>query len=318
MQSVERLVTRVPRNAKALAGVLVAALILVPLGMQLYRRWDEVGPYLERVNLNLLLVALALAVFDLGILAAAWLRFVSRLGIALGFASDLRAFFFSNFAKRVPGMVWYVVGRAYMYRTGEGRAWLATTATVLENAFLFLTGLLLAFSLWPQYFGMDSSWMLVGLSFTLAVVIALSLYPTAIVRFAGLFRRGESAVGISPLRLSVTDVLLWLILYGLVWIIGGLAFHYFVAAFYPPLSFAALPQMVGVSTAYSLAGFVAFFVPAGMGVKELTGGYLLSRVVPLPLAVAIVLLFRLLLLLAEGFWLAVSHSLELSRATRRA
>jgi hypothetical protein len=316
MRSIERLVTNIPRRVKTVIGVIIAAIILVPLGWQLYAHWDEVGPYLVQVDLGVLLIALSLAVIDLGILAFAWLLIVNRLEIALGSVQDLRAFFFSNFAKRVPGMIWYVLGRAYMYRAEDGGMWMATTATVLENAFLFLTGLLLALGLWPQYLGLDSAWIVVALLVVLVVVLLLSLYPTVILRFARLFRRRAEASQIRPVHLSSRDVLLWMVLYGLVWLVGGLSFYGFVAAFYPSLSFASLPQVVGVSTVYSLSGFVAFFIPAGMGVKELAGAYLLSRVIPSYLSVAIVLLFRLHLLLAEGFWLALSHSLELSRAMR--
>jgi hypothetical protein len=98
-------------------------------------------------------------------------------------------------------------------------------------------------------------------------------------------------------------------LYAVSWCVGGCSLHFFAAAFYPSLSFESLPFTVGVGVVYTLAGFVAFFVPAGMGVKELAGAYLLRYVMPLPLAAIVVLLFRLNLLVAEAFWLVVSYSL---------
>lgn len=310
MERLGRLAVDHRQSIKAAAGVIVAAIILIPMGWHLYVQRAEVAIYLAGVNVKLLFAALGLAALDLGIFVLPWLLIANRLGIALGFARDLRAFFLSNFARRVPGLIWYVAGRAYLYRAESGGAWLATTGTVLENAFLLLTGLLLALTIWPQQLGLGGSWMLVAVLVSVSVVVAFSIRPTAILRVAWLLRRRKGALQIPDVRLSAVDVLLLVVLYALVWVVGGLSFHCFVAAFYPSLSLAALPLTISVSTAYSLAGFVAFFAPAGLGVKELTGAYLLSRTLPTPLAVTVVLLFRLNLLLAEGAWLGLSYLLK--------
>lgn len=288
---------------------------LAPLGWQLYIHQAEVGAYnIAGVNIRMLCIAWGLSVLDLGILASAWLLMVRRLKITLGFVQDLRAFFFSNFAKHIPGIMWYVAGRAYLYRVAEGGVWIATTATLLENTFLLLAGLLLALVMWPRHLWLTDPWMVGIFSVSVGIILIFSLRPASILQLVSLLRRAfrgkTNTMPVISIHLAAKDILAWLTLYVLVWVIGGISFHCFIAAFHSSLSASSLPFTLGVSIAYSLSGFIAFFVPAGMGVKELTGAYLLSRVMPAPLSVIVVLLFRLNLLLAEGFWVMMSHSLE--------
>ena len=316
MVFVRRFVTRHFKRIQTLIGIAVAVTALAPLGWQLYIHQAEAGAYITRVSVRMLCIAWGLAVLDLGILAFAWLLIVHRLKIALGFAQDLRAFFFSNFVKHVPGMMWYIAGRAYLYRATEGGVWIATTATVLENTFLLLAGLLLALVMWPPHLGLNDLWRVGIFSLPVGVILIFifSIRSAAMLQLVSLLRRvfcrKTNTTPILSMHLAAKDILAWLILYILVWMIGGISFHCFIAAFYSSLSAGLLPFTLGVSIAYSLSGFIAFFVPAGMGVKELTGAYLLSHVLPMPLSAIIVLLFRLNLLLAEGFWLMLSHSLE--------
>lgn len=314
MLFIKRLVTHPPsKSIKTAAGTAIAVVALIPMGWQLYIHQAEVDTYLTNISARMLCIAWGLAALDLGILASIWLLIANRLRIALGFAQDLRAFFFSNFAKRVPGMLWYVAGRAYFYRAGEDGIWMATTGTILENALLLLAGLILALVIWPRQLGLDNSWMFTAFLVSVSIALVFSLWPTAMLQLVHAFRRTfrkESTIPIRTVRLTTKDTLIWIVLYVLVWVVGGVSFHCLVAAFYPSLSVASLPFTLGVSIAYSLSGLVACFVPAGMGVKELTGAYLLSRVLPTPLAVVIVLLFRLNLLLAESFWLVLSYFLE--------
>jgi hypothetical protein len=300
--AMRRLVASHPAGFRAAIGLVVAAIALIPIAWQLCVNWADVGVYLARVNAGGLLAAELLAVVDLGVLVSAWLLVAHWLGLRVAISQHLKAFFVSNFAKRVPGLVWYVASRAYVYRTVSGGTWRATTATLLENTLLFLAGLLLALILWPSQLGLQLSWMPVSLLLSVSVAVILSVYPAAVLRLARLLRFGKGAdVRESDLAgLPATRVLSLLVLYALVWLIGGLSLHCFIGAFHPWPSLAALPFTISVSIAYSLTGFIAFFVPAGLGVKELAGAYLLAPVMPL----------RLNLLLAEGFWIVLSYCLE--------
>jgi hypothetical protein len=307
-RTIKSVVARTGRPLKLAAGIVVAGVALAPLAWQLHEHWAEVQPYLREVSPFSLLAAVAFAVLGLGVLGSVWLMIAASLGITLGVARDFRAFFLSSVLKRVPGGVWYFVGRGYLYRQATGGAWMATTGTVLENALLLFTGLALALIVWPGQLGWDTQWAAGALVVSALLVLGLSLRPTAVVQLLRPVwgRDSHQSSTVRTPRVTTGNVLSWIALYAVSWGVGGCSLHFFVAAFYPSLSLDSLPFTVGVSVVYTLTGFVAFFVPAGMGVKELAGAYLLWHIMPLPLAAIIVLLFRLNLLVAEAFWLAVS------------
>jgi glycosyltransferase 2 family protein len=296
-----------PKRLKGALGLVVMIFALIPLGWQLYRQRQMVVPHILAADWKSLLISWGFAVLDLGILAYMWLLIARRFGITLGAWQDLRIFFLSNFAKRVPGMVWYIAGRAYMYRDKRAGSGLATTGVLIENVYLFVTGLGVALLLWPQATESQFAWA--GVFFLLLLAIILfALYPTVfvdlILRLKGEKETGPTRRLVNHLPLKV--IMSWLSMYLFVWIIGGFCFYFFIKAFVPDLTPEQMPYVIGTSTAYSLSGFVAFFVPAGMGVKEMTGSYLISRFTPFSLAIVIMLLFRLNLLLAEIFWLFLS------------
>ena len=73
--------------------------------------------------------------------------------------------------------------------------------------------------------------------------------------------------------------MIWAAGYALSWIVLGMAFTFFVAAFEPTA--AALPRYLGgvVAAAY-LAGYLFVLAPAGIGVREAAMLVLLQRVMP--------------------------------------
>jgi len=84
-----------------------------------------------------------------------------------------------------------------------------------------------------------------------------------------------------------------------VWLVAGVALFATLAAL-TPVGWEQLPAVVGVWGVAYLAGFIAPLTPAGIGVREATASALLATLVPLPVAVAAALLFRLILTAAEA------------------
>lgn len=310
ISSVHRWLKNLPGYLKVIGGIGIVLVIMVPLGIQVFRQWAQVSVFLVRVQYQWLLASLASAVLSLGILGVAWILIAGALKISMGVFTDIRIYFTSNFAKRIPGTVWYVAGRAYLYRAKANGAWLVATGILLENALLLIAGLLLASILWPWQLALNvSAWIPVTLLIAVGIVILVCRYPTVFVRAVATIgrRKWDDQSSLAELRLPARDLLIWTILYLLEWIGGGISLYCFVRAFYPALNASDLPLMLGVATGYGLSGFIGFFIPAGMGVKEFAGSYLLARFIPLPLAIVIILLFRVNLLVAEMFWLILSY-----------
>jgi len=76
-----------------------------------------------------------------------------------------------------------------------------------------------------------------------------------------------------------------------------------------PIPLAQLPALVGAWAASGAISLSAGLLVSGMGLREVTLTVLLGYLVPLPVAVAISLLFRVLLMVGEFVWALIFAAL---------
>jgi hypothetical protein len=109
-------------------------------------------------------------------------------------------------------------------------------------------------------------------------------------------------------RLVARDVLSLLGLSALAWIGGGLVLYVLANAVMPvPPTY--IPALIGAWAASGAVSLSAGLLVSGMGLREVTLTVLLGSLVPLPVAVAISVLFRVLLMLGEFVWALVFAAL---------
>jgi hypothetical protein len=239
-------------------------------------------------------VALAFGVYslDLALAVAGW---VLIHGLLSGFwrpVDHFRIYTLTAMTKRLPGTFWYIVGRVVLYeRLGVARG-VTAVAGGFEFAATVLGGVLVALVTWPLVLGglgVSPLWFLL----LLAACAALLNPPT--VRWA--VRRLSPDQHTPPVRYR--HLVAWVLLYALVWAVGGLLLFVVVGAVHP-LGPEQLPAIVGVWTVAGLASMLLFsFVPFGLGVTELTLTTLLSPFIPVDEALFVALLMRAFLTLSE-------------------
>ena len=195
----------------------------------------------------------------------------------LPFAAAVRVFFIANLGKYIPGKVWQVAGLGYLAaREGlvPGRA---LFAAVLNQAFslcacVTVGSLYLAFSTTVP----RGTW-LVALGSVVVILGALGSRRVHRRIVSVLARRGmvhpEWTIP-SPRRFALG----WFGLHIVAWLGYGLAFCLLWTAFRPlPRGVEVLMAASAFPSAYVL-GFLAFFAPAGVGVRE---GALVALTAPL-------------------------------------
>jgi hypothetical protein len=109
---------------------------------------------------------------------------------------------------------------------------------------------------------------------------------------------GKEDLGIS---FRYSDLLLWLIIYSLVWIGGGLVLYVAINSLYA-LPLAHLPAVIGIWVLSGLIPTLILVTPVGLGLKELTLSVLLGHLMPPSLAVIVALFVRVGLTLFELIW----------------
>lgn len=285
---------------RRLAARLLGALLLAAATWFLYdtiaSNWQALSEHDWRVD-PLLLGASVVAhvgVLVWGVLV--WGRVQRQFsGAAVPTTQLLRIWFVSNLAKYIPGKVFQFVAVAQLGR-GSGAAPSVLLASLLVHTGLsLLTATLLAgLTLGGQ--------LLADVPQTLIAVVAVAgslllvhpaLLDGALRLVARVTRRdllrwhGRWADGIALLGLSLTS-----------WVLYGVAYYLFLAAF-TPLPLGTLPALSGVNALSFVAGYLAIVTPGGLGVREAAMTALLLPLLPRSVAAVLAIASRLWTIAAE-------------------
>jgi hypothetical protein len=238
-------------------------------------------------------ISLALLVYtaDLALAVLGWVLIIGPLSGYWRMLDHTRIYLLTSVTKRLPGTFWYILGRVVLYeRLGVARG-VSVLAGGLEFAVTIMGGLVVALAAWPVLIA-STAFSPIWLLLPLAIGAAL-LNPPAI---RAILRRlaPQHAAGV-----RYRHLLGWVLIYVLVWSVGGVLLFVLANAVYPlPLS--ALPGVIGVWATAGIAATVLFsVVPFGLGVNELTLTVLLGPFMPAGEAFFVALLMRALLTICE-------------------
>jgi uncharacterized membrane protein YbhN (UPF0104 family) len=284
---------------KVAAAIALSASILL-LGYGLYDNWSELSTYEWHINYSYLAVLVFMYPVSLIVLIMVWHSIMGRMGVTLSLSQDLQMYCYSNLARRLPGAaLWHVGGRVYLYgREGVSRS-ISALGTFLELALHSLAGVLVFLALRPFYPHHDILRNDLFLVLIIPVTIVVADPTLLNAKVAWLLRRFSSSETAS-IALTRRGLLTWIALYSFSWVCAGFVLYLLVEAVYPA-STVNFATITGIGAGVGALSSVASFVPIGLG-REITISLLLSRHIPLSVAIVVSLLFRLLSILAEMFW----------------
>jgi hypothetical protein len=281
-----------PAWKKAATALLIAAAAFF-LVTSIARDWPRIRAFDWHVDPLLLAASIALLVAMLVWGVWVWGTVLRRFEhAAVPFGTLLRIWFVSNLARYIPGTVFQFLTAAQLSRSA------GLSAAVLLTSLLVHTGITLLSAL------VVSAWTLPAPLFPAlppAAVIAIGVAATVLA--AGLVhpRVLNGAIGIIP-RLLKREVIRWNGSwgYGLVvlamslvsWAMYGSAYWMFLRSL-TPMSPAHLPMVSGVNALSFAAGWIVFFAPGGLGVREYAMNQLLLPILPSGVAALISIAARL-------------------------
>jgi glycosyltransferase 2 family protein len=271
------------------------------LGYLIYRQRDLLISYRWQIRPGALL--LAILFYFLGVLYASflWGMILNHLHGRISFIRHFRNFCLSNLAKRIPGTVWYVAGRAALYSQDGVDAKLTSTASAMELALIQMSGviisLLFSLSILARY--QVPIWVML-----LAFLGALALIQPRVISW---FLR-KLKVEASAFRFQ--DILRWTLAYLLLWPLGASVLFETANMIYPvPINL--FGYFLGCWALIALLSLLVFFLPSNLGVTELGLSLLLARVIPPPVAIATAILGRVLMTLLDivfaAVWIVISE-----------
>ncbi|MFZ1768240.1 MAG: hypothetical protein WAU00_03530, partial [Caldilinea sp.] len=122
------------------------------LGFIIYQGRDVLLVYDWRINWLSILLAFVILLGTFAIVALVWVAEMRAVGSTLPAAVHLNHYIASHLIRRLPGTVWYIAGRGYLYRQQGESARLVAVVSSLELVLLTLGASLLALLLWGSEF----------------------------------------------------------------------------------------------------------------------------------------------------------------------
>ena len=250
---------------------LVAALAYTV--RQVAANWTTVRASAANMHPNwlLILAASCIVMLTYAALIQSWRLLIAGEGSSLEFLSAARIWFIANLGRYIPGKVWSIAALNVMATRegvpGTAAAGAAVLGTMINIGAGFgvisLSGSRLMAGLDPIY-----RWasIICSVIFVLGVIALPWILPPAADWAARRF--GKTA---PPVRLPAQNLLAAVTINVLSWFCYGWAFMVFSHAVMPGVT-GTVAQFAGVWTASYTLGYLAFFAPGGIGVRETTMG----------------------------------------------
>lgn len=293
-----------------------SVLVTGAYGIIAYRLWREwSGLDLSRFRIHYSILAASWLAHATGTLVAIWIWAVlmRQMGHTMPLKRHISVYSTSNLVRRLPGFLWGVIGRAYLYHR-DGVSKLETSVAALMEMLLMTTAALAIGVLSAQVSSELPQQVSLPTLLILLIVCIGGLHP----RLGEILRRRFPKLGVLPL---INWRCLMLILSGevVVIILGGVSLYFLLAAVYPVRADVLLVAVRGWALSI-VANAVLFWLPFDFGLGSGFLVLLLGGSIPMPVAVVLVIMWRCWIGLLELLWglagLLCSPSFEAFRGTR--
>lgn len=278
-----------------------AIAVVIAVVVTLWRLRDEVVASLQSISPSRVALSLLLGILGAWLPGVVWRDLLTDQGFPTGRGVGQRAFFIAQLGKYLPGGIWSLVAQVAMARDLKIPGRQAATATFLTIAFSIISSLLVAAVTLPVAFPdvVAAYWW----AFLAVPVLLVMLHPRSIAWWSDaafrLLRRPGKPVGLSwQVLLRATGLLMasWL----------ALGAHFGILVTDVAGSSTSLWLLsVGVFALAWVAGFLVVIAPAGAGVREAALVLGFSGVLPGGAVLALAVLSRVLLIVADVLLAAV-------------
>lgn len=283
------------RRWQWLAGLVIGGTIYSYIGLRLWRDWRTLDLSMFQLRPGPLMLSWTAHTVGTLIAICTWMLLLRQMGYPLPLRRHIKVYTASSLARRVPGFVWWLVGRAYMYDR-DGISKLETSAGALLEMLLIAAGAT-AVALLTMVLSVGTSQAVSPLVLAgLFVVLAALLHP----RLFALIRRKLTLTVDLP-AISWWQLVLWLINEMLVVTLGGTALYFMLTAVYPVPPAALLGAVQGWALLV-VSGMLLVWLPVDFGISNGVLVLILSVFLPAPVAIVVVVIWHCWVAVCELLW----------------
>ncbi len=296
------------RKTAQVRKILSTLVILIIFGFLLRTllvQWDQMSKEFVRFDLLLLAISFIPLICNQALVALIWKDALKTLGSGLSWREAFKIISFSQLARYLPGRVW---GALSLIHLASGRG-ISPACSFGAFVFLKVNILLLAGAIafaflmeWKTGMVMNPWWLMLPL-----IMILVALHPGVLrwwtARLLRLLLREAQ-----PIRMGYRQSLWLLLLAALYWGLAAVGIYLLTLAIIPSYN-GGLFFLLGTLAISWVSGYLAFFTPGGLGVREGVMASLLALALPGSAAVLVALAVRVRLILCEALAAGMAYFL---------
>ncbi len=252
------------RHIKLIVGLVISALIFYFIFNRISGHWWEIGQALRTANPTYLILSFVLLLLSFPIPILVWRRIVFDLydhKIDLKFS--YLAITLANISRYIPGKVWFIAIMAWMAKEYGVSKERFVVASILTQFFNLIAASMLGVILVGGGRVDIPIWSLAIILIALIII----LQPKFLHRFTvWALRLKHASTEVPTMRFSTVVYALAIQVVALS--LTGASMYLMALAFKPDVSLRALPQTIGGFCLSYFLGYISFFTPAGLGVRE--------------------------------------------------
>lgn len=288
-------------KAERTKQILAIVVLIVAFGFilhQLITGWQKIESFEWDFSPWWLALSVVFIFINFLMNTAAFAWIAEALGQPIKFRTTFYIFFTSQLGRYIPGKIWIFLAQAYLAEQLGIRRAVVVAAGFYHIIIGCLAGIMvLAFLLCAGFAQFASPWAFaVG---ALALMLVFLFAPAWVEKPLNIFlkKMGKNPVALVVPKRTVAILLLWL---PVAWLFNAAAFASLIKSV-THFEIAMFPAVAAVFIGSYLAGFFAFFMPGGLGVREGLLTTLLPGIlgVAMPVAGALALLSRFIITLIE-------------------
>lgn len=281
--------------------------LLVPVGVIGLMLWlvlknrEMLLVFPWQIDIPSLLLAAVLHSLALWVTYWVWHLLIERLGGFDDHWANLRIYYISTLAKRIPTSIPYISGRLVLYRQVGVSSAAVLNSILLETILIGIAGVFVLVIFWNLYTGEIPTYVVYALT-----LVALALLVGMALRFDTVRHWGNRLLrrfNVAELEHSPTarDFVLWTGLYTLPWLLAGGSFYFAIRGVTASVTLSA-GDALAISTVSTLVALLNLVIPAGFALKEVSMTALLLPWMPASVAILFSLCYRLLHTTDEIIW----------------
>jgi uncharacterized membrane protein YbhN (UPF0104 family) len=196
----------------------------------------------------------------------------------------------TQFAGRLPGGIWNVVGRVAWYEQLGIRKRMTTFVSIFQWFMILWSGTIVLLLVLPWIVGVNLRNFII---LTVPILLIALLVNPRVVR--ALLKKILKDADLPSIQYR--KILTWLILYLFIWALGGTTLYLITLSVYP--GDRSWLYSLAAWSAAGVSGTLVTFLPSGLGVVELVTSLILTAQIPSSISVVVSLAMRVLFTVYE-------------------